>query len=413
MPYRFVDLFVRGSIGESIAFVLFPLLIFLFLKITQDNKSIRLIGFTGAVFGILIMTHNIMAILFLPILAFLFLGNLLDGRAVTKAFLLSLILGLGISAFFWIPAIFEKNTILLSKTPIADRNLYYVQPEQLLLPQWGYGTPTEKDAFSYQIGWPHLFIFVVVSIFFLVHKKSAPSNKNSTVYLFVICIVGMIFMLFRPSSAIWEHVPLLSDINYPWTLLAPIGFLLCILAGGVVLQKYMKYMGIALSVLAIIIFLPYAKPIRYIDKGDEFYLTNQATTTSSNELMPLWVKIHPTERPKNKVEIIEGDGEISAIFYDARRVSFTAELFKQSTVRVNTIYYPGWNVSVNTIPQEFSYKNDKGVMDLRLPEGKYQIYAIFHETTLRMLGNILSFISVVIAFLYIVIPKKLPHFIRV
>jgi len=51
-------------------------------------------------------------------------------------------------------------------------------------------------------------------------------------------------------------------------------------------------------------------PSTILIKGDGYYLTNNATTTSSAELMPLWVKKDPFMRWEKKTEIVEGIGEI-------------------------------------------------------------------------------------------------------
>ena len=63
LPYRMLDLYVRGSLGESIASVFFPLILLLMrrLAVKQSVISIALLAVSIAA---LIMTHNIMAVLF-------------------------------------------------------------------------------------------------------------------------------------------------------------------------------------------------------------------------------------------------------------------------------------------------------------------------------------------------------------
>ena len=63
VPYRIIDLYVRGSIGESLSFVLFPLILLGIKKIYERKKSIDVL-FTAAMFALLIATHNIMTVLF-------------------------------------------------------------------------------------------------------------------------------------------------------------------------------------------------------------------------------------------------------------------------------------------------------------------------------------------------------------
>src|SRR5690348_1002212 len=68
LPYRLVDVYVRGSIGEITAFVWMPLLLYVTTKIYKyDNQPVyMLLG--GVSLAALVLSHNIMAILFLPIL---------------------------------------------------------------------------------------------------------------------------------------------------------------------------------------------------------------------------------------------------------------------------------------------------------------------------------------------------------
>ena len=63
VPYRIVDLYVRGSLGESLSFVIFPLIILGILGLYRKSE-LKYVIFTGFMYGLLIMTHNIMAVLF-------------------------------------------------------------------------------------------------------------------------------------------------------------------------------------------------------------------------------------------------------------------------------------------------------------------------------------------------------------
>ncbi|MGA2967979.1 MAG: hypothetical protein ABSD69_02315, partial [Candidatus Levyibacteriota bacterium] len=245
VPYRIVDLYVRGSIGESLSFVLFPLIL-LGIKKIYERKKLSDMLFTAVMFALLIATHNIMTVLFGIIILLIILLVLFKKEInFVIRLLLSLFFSLCLAAFFWIPAIFEKNLILLSKIPIADRSLYFVKPLQLIIPQWGYGTPTDPNPFGYQIGIPQLIIFVLAFIFAL---KSVKKNKDARIALFLIVVTLLVsFLLFSPSAFIWKITPLLSEINYPWTLLGIIMFLVSLLAGY--LTKFGKVM--ALTVLAL------------------------------------------------------------------------------------------------------------------------------------------------------------------
>ncbi len=396
-PYRMVDLYVRGSIGESLSLALFPFLFYLGIKLIDKFSVVLVCGIAGLV-AVLIMTHNIMAVLFMPAyIVFVASQIILKNKKAIKPFFLSIILGLGISAFFWIPALFEKSYILLSQTPIADRNLYFVKLEQLIFPKWGYGVPTDLSGFSYQFGLAHLatFFIVVLSLFFsFIKNKGFKGSWLQIEFLLTLISLFFIFLLFKPSNFLWQNLPFLSEINYPWIVLGVLGFLVSLLAGFLCKRNAGRYAVIFLAIIAVCIVLPYAKPQQYIDNPDSYYLTNDATTTSSNELMPLWVKKVPSQRAVNKVEIIEGNASVRNVFSNSKQITFSVDALSQSIVRINTIYFPGWRVTVDKINAPISYANEKGVMDISVISGKHNVSLDFGETQLRLISDIISMLSI-------------------
>lgn len=401
VPYRIIDLYVRGSLGESLSFVLFPL-IFLGIKRIYEKEDLMGTLLTSVSFSFLIMTHNIMTVLFGILIGFVILGAFLRKKFnfIIKL-LLSLIYSLCLSAFFWIPAIFEKKLILLSKIPIADRSLYFVKPLELIIPKWGYGVPTDANGFGYQIGIIQIIIFVLALV--LVAKNySKNKNKENKIGLFLVLSTFFISLLFFSfTSLIWSHTPLLSEINYPWTLLAIVMFLISLITGYVVKQNKI-FMGITLvlAIAAIITYFPYARPQYFVDRGDSFYSTNQATTTSSNELMPLWTKTQPQKSPLQKVEVKYG--KIGNLAFNSKKISFIANLSKSQIIRINTIYYPGWDLFVDGKSAKISYFNKLGVMDLYLSSGLHIVKGTFGETSLRFISDLISIAAISILLVVLV-----------
>ena len=402
LPYRLVDLYARGSIGETVAFAFFSYLFFVLIRLYTYPKQKRYIPLIG--FGIagLVLSHNIMAIFFLPIFL-LFFGVLMwkHYKAYIVSFLSSLILGIGTAAFFWFPALSEKNLILLSQIPIADRTINYVTLAQLLFRPWGYGIPeAATGGFTYQIGWPQLVGLVVsagITGFVFFKKKKIQDIDRAALFL-VVSTVAMVLMMFSFTNSIWETVPLLKEINYPWTLLGPIGFVISVLVGYVttVHIRWIKQGAVVLGITAIILYLPFAKPEKFIYYDNNYYATNDATTTSSSEYTPLWVTDRPLSRPAQKVELISGQGTITNVSYSSKFTSFTANLAQEGNARINTIYYPGWIITVDGKPVIPDYSNPKGVMDIALAQGTHTVTATFTETPARFASDIVSLVSLVL-----------------
>ena len=414
-PYHLVDLFVRGSIGESVAFALFPIILFSLSKLI-NNPKLRTFEIIGAFsYAALIVTHNIMAVLFSLTLLIYFLGSFAThGKKILRPFLFMGFFGFVLSAFFFVPALLEKHNILLSVVPIENRNLFFVSFKQLLFSPWGYGVPTDpKDGFTYQLGWPFLVVLVALigSLLYQFSRKVKRSSDNvlATVFLAGALILGL--FLFSFSKILWK-LPLLSEINFPWTMLSQLGLILSLLAGYLTKFKYTKIIAFAALFMALIIYIPLAKPQSYIDKGDGYYFTNDATTTSSDELMPLWVKSYPNQRPDKKVLILNGQGSVSNIVFNSKKISFSVNNLTPASVRINTIYYPGWKVMDNGTQTLISYNNRYGVMDINLGAGNHMIIAKFSETPLRLVSDLISLLGLLVLVFLLVKGLSIKSYVR-
>lgn len=409
LPYRMVDLFVRGSLGESLSFALFPLIFYLTIKLFDNAYSRATVFLLSLTIGILVMTHNIMTVLFLPILIVFTLTRIFKEKkyGVLQSFILSLFLGAGLSFFFWFPALFEKGNILLSRIPIADRSLYFINPSQLLMPSWGYAPPTEVGGFSYQLGIAQIMVILMVlgtlSISFIKSKFTLTPAKFYVLIFLIIYIVSLI-MMFSFSGFVWK-LPLLKEINYPWTLLSQLGFITALLAGFLTIQfSYLRYLLYFICAIAIISVFVYAHPKEFVNRGDNFYLTNEATTTSSQELMPLWVKDFPKEHFKDKVEVLNGSATITSLQYNSRKIIFNYKTDSPVTFRINTIYFPGWKAYINNEPVKIDYKNPKGVMDINASQYRDTIEIAFGETLPRMLADVISVVCLIVLLFIILRP---------
>jgi hypothetical protein len=409
-PYRLVDLYVRGSLGESLSLVLFPLIIYGILKFSQ-NRNVFAILLSGISFGALIMTHNIMALEFLPIILLVMaitLYNTKKGKiALVLQYLSVLLIGFGISAFFWIPALAEKKLVALSVIPIDNILLYFVNPMQLIYSPWAFG----GNSISYQLGIVQLFILVCLLFILLRKNGTKTANVQRTLALgILILLILYILLLFPFTVSLWKTVPLMSDITYPWTLLAPIGFLIALLSGRVFLTFSNKFFWIVIALVAIIYSVQFAHPSSYVDRGDGYYLTNDATTTSSDEYMPIWVKDKPQQRVYTKFVLPNSKGSVTQAAATSKSFSATVSVPSNSQLLINTIYYPGWQISVDNKITNISYANPQGLMTIMVPKGTHAIQGVFKETSLRLVTDVISlitFIIVVVMTVVLLVRRKL------
>src|SRR3989344_2167724 len=106
VPYRAVDLYVRGALPELFSFAFIPAIFWFYLRLSR-TLEFRYLLLASLFNFLLIITHNLIALMFIPF-ALIFLIYLLLKSKKRKIFinqvLLSFFLAFLLSAFFAIPA---------------------------------------------------------------------------------------------------------------------------------------------------------------------------------------------------------------------------------------------------------------------------------------------------------------------
>lgn len=375
-PYHLWDVYKRGSVGEVLALAIVP---FMLWSIEKGNLILAGIGY-----GLLITAHNTLALLFLPIIfTYQILSSPMINKKIFLRSLFPLILGLGLSAFFWIPAIYDKQFTIFDTVNISSYSDYFISLNNYNL-----------------LG----FIFILgitISLIFLYKKRD-----KINIYFLSITLISL-FLIFPFSDFIWKNIPFVDLIQFPFRFLSLITLSLVYLASSqlAILKGKVK---IIIGVLyLLIIFLStkdFLKPQNYENYPDSFYSTNQDTTTVKNEYMPKWVKEVPTQMSKEKIEIITGEGDISNLVTNGNRYSFNFTARKNSLIQINTVYFPGWVLKIDRKDTPIVY-DENGLIRFKILQGNHKIEAKFTETRIRLLSDAIS-IGSLIFILFLILNKK-------
>lgn len=394
-PFRLVDLYIRGSIGESISLALFPMLFYFSLKYILNPNAVRML-ICSFIFAFLILSHNIMALVFFPIwIAFLFVSVLSYFEDIKlyswRYFLPMILLGIGLSAYFFIPAIFEKQYIILSQIKLANISEHFINLPDYLLSPWSYGPKP-----SYQLGWAHILgaLLGLVSVFI---SKEIYRKKYLPIALFISFSVGILVFLAHPTSSDFWNAPPLSWIDFPWRFLTPISFLLALASIFLSIHRITRIIGGILAAATIIFSLNFAHPAEYINKPDVYYATNDATTTSMDELMPVWVANKPTQRYKAKVELERANATIYNLDYNSKSIKFRVVTKVPNIIKINTVYFPGWQFFLKGEQIPLNFGSPDGLIRFEVPEGNHFIEGKFVETKVRFWSDMISLLSLAAA----------------
>lgn len=396
-PYRFVDLYVRGAIGEHLAFVFPPLVFYFLLKLSRRYSRLYLVGLSISL-ACLNLSHNAISLMFLPLFGMYALFLVLSSNNKIKLisqYLFSVLLGFGLSAFFWMPAFMEgKYTLRDIVTSGGEYLTSFVAWKDFFDLTWSYGGSV---ALSKQIGILHwLGIFgSIIATYYLYIKR----NKLWAISLGSLIILGIALFLMTPTSNwIWQSITILQKFQFPWRFLSLAVFLGALLGGislSLISSKYKKLVLLILVVGLLVVNKNYWHDKGLLDKEESFYTGIYNGTTDTGESAPIWSVRFMEKRPKTKVEIIEGYGEVKEI-----RRSFTKREYQveaESGIRIleNTLYFPGWNVLVDGRPEviEFQDQNHRGLITFNVDKGSHKVKISYKETKIRFFANAVSIAS--------------------
>jgi hypothetical protein len=358
LPYHLFDVYKRGSVGEVLAL---SFVTFILWMIEKKNLFFISVGLC-----LLILSHNTLALLFYPIL---FFYSVLRRKLSLKRTLIAFLVGVLLSSFFSLPAIFDLSSTVFSKVSISNPSGFFASFDLISIAS----------------------VIALLTSLFLTIKPSIRRNFNPLTLFFILVAFISIFLSSSLSFVLWRIIP--SNIfQFPFRFLSLELLALAYLVAFEVdkTTNWRKFLvGLVLIFLLFGFSYKFLTPQSFFDKGEGFYATNEATTTVKDEYMPKWLSPRPSQSPKNK---IDGNTLINNLAVKVNRITFSISSSKKTNIRLNTAYFPGWNVYIDGKRGEINYKNS-GLIEFITPAGQHNIKVVFEETALRLFSDFLSLAS--------------------
>ena len=389
-PYRFVDLHVRGAIGEHVAFVFLPLIMYFLLK----QKWIA-VAFS---WGALILSHNAVAFMFLPVFALYALYLLVFEAKNKQSFIahcvLSIIFSFGFSAFFWIPAFFEGKYTLRDIVIKGEFTSRFVPWKDFFYSSWNFGG---TDTLSKQLGlahWAVVLLSVVVAI----------KNKKSRTFLIptILLLGASLVLMTSVSSVVWQNITLIQKFQFPWRLLTMTTFVSAVLGSAVysIIPRRWQWVLVALSLLAVIWSVPMWKSKGYVHKPEVYYTQIYNSTTDTGESSPIWSTRFMEYTAVRPLEVVDGEATVTQGTRTSTMHEYILEVKKSTLMMENTVYFPGWNIHVDGVPADIQFQNPdyRGRMLFRVTPENKNVRVVFENTKVRTFANMISLSSVVLLF---------------
>ncbi len=420
LPYRIVNLYVRGDFAEAFAMALIPW-VFYFLYTTLSRKHLmHMIGLALSYAG-LIFTHNCTALTASGMIVF-FLIFVAFSKKDFRGFLfglLGLILGWSLSAVFWVPALLEKSLVnieLIYSNPAFDFHNNFIELFRLFWPTWSLDSGIGGRDLPLQIGAPHILLTILSGSALWNHRERILPGTRQTLLFFFLSLVVLIFLTQRSATFVWESIFLMQYIQFPWRLLALIGFCVSFLAGSLFCifrsaSRTERY--VLQTVLVIVIVLSgvqycYVRGYYRLDERamTPAFVRDQWSTASSyntadmthvqdfGEYLPKTVRKLPAKNKAGRVMVTSGRAHVSSVKKRIDGLNFDVAVTEDAEITIGIFYYPTWKAQVGR--QDYPlYTDDEGLIHLKLLKGNYHLVVFFDDSRARQISAYLSFFTLV------------------
>jgi len=422
-PYRAVDFYVRGALGELLAISMIPWALWAITRLFDDKKEDRgKIGWAAIFIGLFTLSHTILDLIGLPLLAIYAVVYGLITKADWKKYLsvgVSFGLGLGLASFFIVPGFLEKGFTGVDKLTMGYSHYshHFLYFRQFLSGSWGYGGSVDgiNDGMSFHLGKVHLWLSlaaVVLAAGFYAIKKKLDKRVGILVFSLLMA-AGLAWLSTYHAKPVWDLIPMMAYIQFPWRLNSFLIVLISLVGGGVMfylgklLNKRLSLIvltGLCLMVAGVN--LKYFKPKGYISpvglySTDTTFIKEDMSQVIP-DYIPRWVKTKPEEIALTDFKILAGEAKIAVKESKTHRLELTVEADESFELQLNRFYFPGWQVYQDGKKVDFGYEDNNGVIKLSLPAGVYNLSLIYKNTLIRTVADLVSAVSLALIVWFLV-----------
>lgn len=423
-PYHAVDLYVRGAINEFWALVFLPGVLWAIYKIIQTNNSQY--NFWLALFSSgLLLSHNVITMIASPFIVTWTIFHLISTKSLKSLpkLITSGIWGIGIAAFFFLPVIFEQKFAHVETLTIGYFNYlaHYVSLGQMFISRfWGYGGSFwGEDGMSFQIGYLNWGLPIISLALALVNFGSNKGKKLLILFL-TLSFLAAAFMAHPRSLPIWQKIPPLEFVQFPWRFLTIVILMTSLAAGSITLwfkEKRQLLATVYVCVFAFGIYASYFHPEKWFNITEKEKFTGELwrlqITASIFDYLPIYAPMPPAGPPSADAVIIEQNNPdlesqiIPAIVKKSNLQKYEVVNSQNSNInlQINTFYFPGWKAYIDGKSTNIAYSNDPlARIHISVPAGKHKVDIRFKDTPIRIISNLISLISIIL--LLIKAPKS-------
>ncbi len=395
-PYQALDMYVSVRMAEVSALCVAPLAL-LGLIAVLERPTILSVVLGAAAIALVPLAHNGVALLMFPIFAAIVVVRAAISRSpfrTAASGFAALAGGVGLSAFFWLPAIFEKDFVKteLLRSGYFDWRIHIISWWQLFWGHWGFGYSVAgpNDGISFSLGLPHIALAIAGV---LIGVRALNRTRRLDAIVFAGAALAGALLATDWTSFIWQHVTTLQYLQFPWrTLLVPALFMPLLTL--YVFERVGTKPAIALIAILVLANLHHTQPKGYQTFDEEYFSPTLIAktgyeTTSRGEYQPRWMR---TLIGYTADGLVTPPPSISAraVSRTSTRHEYSVTASAPATVTDSTNYYPGWTVLIDGHETEVTPAARSGLISFTVPAGQHAVTVELRQTSVRHFAVLLS-----------------------
>jgi hypothetical protein len=320
-----------------------------------------------------------------------------------------------------VPAIAEIGHVKMREMTTAyfDFHQHFVSPGQWFDSRWGFGGSVRgpNDQMSFQIGpvqWlaigAALLAIAVDARTRLARAKEdagpAPSaNENprrtGLIVLWLAIVAAMLFLMTSASVGVWERVPALAYLQFPWRLLMAIAVaasaLVALLLSRVRSTRLQAIAGLAIVLAHVMLVDEHLRPSGYFH-GTALAIDQRGWHDADPAKSSAFIEsgYHPIgvrQLPGGIIgrwTVTRGEGLVRAHTVRDDELTLEVETPEGLRLTINTPYFPGWTIAVDGREVAAAVHPESGFMQVTIPAGRHTLDARLVDTEIRHWANLLS-----------------------
>jgi hypothetical protein len=417
-PYMIVDGFIRSAYPEMAAIAFVTGVLWSFERWLTTGRTWYL-PIASVLVAMSLLCHLPAVLMTAPMCAAHVIGLIWTRQTTTRRVVglaFTTLLGVGLAAFYVLPALRELDLIQIQGMTqhTMDFHENFVPPQQwfrfALGYRWTFGASVRdvNDLLPVHISAAH-WIFIVSAVVVLViqaRRRSIDWRVAGLIQWLAVTALAM-FMMTASSAAVWDAIPALSYVQFPWRF-----FMLLSVSGaalGALLMSLVPNRRWQAALLILIVGLqvhlyhrrlrpPFYVPMAEMNIDDPAWRdTYEASRYGFYETA--YDPVGATRRPadhRGRWAIVEGRGTIEVQALTDASVSLTSSSDGPMTVRINSHFFPGWVALVDGRAVPITPTSPDGHMQIAVPPGQHQIQVALTNTPVRAAANTISLIALIV-----------------